>query len=133
MAEQQLPQYGTFAWNELATTDPETCKAFYGTLLGWEASEMPMPDGTYIVFSKNGTQMAGMMKIGPDWGEVPPHWLGYIAVEDVDASAAQVESLGGGIIMPPTDVPGIGRFSVIRDPAGAVVAIMTFQPMEEPQ
>ena len=131
MAEEHSPNYGSFAWNELATTNIDACRSFYSTLLGWEASEMPMEGMTYTVFSKGGKQVAGMMPIAPEWGEVPPHWLGYISVEDVDVSAGMVESLGGSILVPPTDIPTIGRFAVIKDPAGAVVSIMTFLPMPE--
>ncbi|MCZ7557458.1 MAG: VOC family protein [Bacteroidia bacterium] len=130
MAEQNVPTHGSFAWNELATNDVAACKSFYTDLLGWEAEDMPMGDGTYTVFKKGSQQLAGMMAIAPEWGPVPPNWMGYIAVDDVDEAASRVEGLGGGVIMPPTDIPNIGRFAVIKDPGGAVVSIMTFLPME---
>jgi predicted enzyme related to lactoylglutathione lyase len=121
---------GTFAWNELATNDVAACKDFYRDLLGWEARDLPMDGMSYTIFSKDGQDVGGMMAIAAEWGDVPPHWLGYIAVEDVDASAARVENLGGEVMVPPMDVPGVGRFSIIRDAGGAALAIMTFLPME---
>ncbi|MCR5879018.1 VOC family protein [Phenylobacterium sp. J367] len=62
---------------------------------------------------------------------VPPNWTSYVAVDDVDAAAAKATTLGGEVQVPPTDIPGIGRFAVIADPTGAVIAIMTPAPMDE--
>jgi hypothetical protein len=56
---------------------------------------------------------------------VPPHWLVYITVDDVDASADKVTKHGGKILMPAIDVPNVGRFVVIADPQGAAIALMT--------
>jgi len=126
MAEQKIPENGLFAWNELETTDTAACKTFYAELLGWEAEEMPMGEETYTIFKKDGKQVAGMMRILPEWGEIPSHWLGYVAVENVDALSERVPEIGGRVIVQPTDVPGIGRFAILSDPSGAVVSIMTF-------
>lgn len=123
-----MPGHGTFMWNELATTDPEACKAFYEKLLGWTAEEMPMPDmsGVYTVFKADGVEAAGMLKMdGEQFAGIPPHWLSYIQVDDVDAAVAQAQELGGSVKTPAIDVPGVGRFAVIADPSGAVVALMT--------
>ena len=55
---------------------------------------------------------------------MPPNWLPYFAVEDCDASAAKAQALGGGTVVAPTDVPEVGRFAILRDPQGAVFAII---------
>ena len=120
-------KHGTFGWNELATSDPAAAKQFFGQLLGWTYEEMPMPGGggSYVVASAGGTRVGGMFKMqGDNFKGVPPHWMGYITVSDVDGAAKKAASLGGKVCVPPTDIPGVGRFTVINDPTGAVVSLM---------
>ena len=123
MAEKS--KHGTFCWNELMTHDMGGARKFYTELLGWGASDMPMAGGQYTVFKAAEAQAGGMMKIDPKWGEVPSHWMAYITVDDVDASTKKAEKLGGKVIVQPTDIPTVGRFSVISDPTGATVGLIT--------
>jgi predicted enzyme related to lactoylglutathione lyase len=60
--------------------------------------------------------------------DASPHWLPYVRVDDVDATASRAERLGATIVMRPEDIPGIARFTVIRDPLGAVLAPMKPSP-----
>ena len=69
----------------------------------------------------------GMFEIQKEWGEVPPNWVVYFAVDDCDASAEKATSLGAKVLSPPTDVPEIGRFSVLQDPHGAAFAIIKLE------
>jgi predicted enzyme related to lactoylglutathione lyase len=128
MAETQTPPaVGTFCWNELMTTDVEKAKTFYTKLFGWTTREMDMgPSGKYTIFINQGKDIGGCMKNPPEAGGVPPHWLSYVAVSDVDASAGEVVALGGTLIVPPTDIPHVGRFAIINDPTGAAIAVITF-------
>jgi predicted enzyme related to lactoylglutathione lyase len=112
---------GIFCWNELMTTDVAGAKAFYGGLFGWRPQDKPMPDMTYTVFHRGTDQAAGLMK-HPMPG-APPAWLSYVQVENVDASAAKVPGLGGTVVVPPMDIPEIGRFAVATDPQGATFAL----------
>jgi predicted enzyme related to lactoylglutathione lyase len=114
---------GPFVWHELATTDANSCKKFYSKMFGWtsEDTEM-MPGFTYTMLKANGKEIGGMMQMTPEWGDVKPHWLQYVAVNDVDDAAQRAESLGGQISVPPHDIP-VGRFAVLRDPSGAAIAI----------
>ena len=122
MAEQTTTATSTFCWNELMTPDPEAAKRFYTQLLGWTSRESDLGEaGTYTIFSSGGKDCAGMMKT-PD-EHVPPTWLSYVTVEDVDASTSKAESLGAKICVPPTDIPDMGRFSVLTDPTGAAIAL----------
>lgn len=123
-------EHGTFCWNELMTTDVKAAGEFYSQLLGWSTEDWPgeMP---YTVFKSGDIQAGGMMARTPEMGEVPPHWMAYIAVDDVNALAEKVESLGGKIFVPPTDIPSVGRFAVIADPTGAAVGLMTFEKKPE--
>jgi predicted enzyme related to lactoylglutathione lyase len=118
-------QHGAFSWNELMTSDVAGAKTFYSALLGWDMEEhtMNMP---YTIAKLGEQQIGGIMAIPADAGKMPPMWGAYVTVDDVDAMVAQVESLGGNIIMPPTDIPDIGRFCVIQDPQGAVLSLITY-------
>jgi uncharacterized protein len=112
-------------WAELATTDDEAARSFYTKLTGWKAdvkSDGPMP---YTEWVNDGEVVGGMLRMtGDQWKGVPPYWATYFAVADCDASAARAASLGGSVKMPPMDIPKVGRFSVIADPAGAVFSII---------
>ncbi len=126
MAEQTPPTHGSFCWNELATSNAEACKEFYTQLFGWTANTSEIGGMNYTVFKSGEKDIGGMAQMTAEWGDPPPpaHWMGYVAVDDVDAMVARVESLGGRTCVPPTDIPTVGRFSVITDPSGAVVSII---------
>ena len=121
----EMPAHGTFCWNELMTTDADACKDFYGKLFGWQYKGGDVDGVPYSEIHRNGMPFGGMMKMGPEFGETPAHWMAYVAVDNVDATAAQVTELGGSICVPPTDIPNVGRFAVINDPTGATLSIIT--------
>jgi hypothetical protein len=118
-----------FCWHELMSNDVEKAKAFYGELLGWKTSEMTVGEhGSYTIFheTEGDPGIAGMMGMdGPEWEGIPPHWMMYIMVDDVDAQTARVTELGGNVCVPPTDIPNIGRFAVVQDPTGATFSLFT--------
>jgi predicted enzyme related to lactoylglutathione lyase len=123
-----IEEPNTLAWNELATTDTTRAGEFYAALLGWGLERQQYGPIDYTVFMQEGQMNGGMMAIAPDWGPVPPHWLVYFGVEDCDAAASRAADLGGSVHMPPTDIPRIGRFAMLRDPQGAVFAVIKFEP-----
>jgi uncharacterized protein len=113
---------GSFCWIELATSDQTAAKNFYGALFGWTPNDMPMGTGEfYTIFRLDGRDAAAGYTLRPDQvaQHVPPHWMLYIQVDNVDASAAKVQPLGGKVIVAPFDVFDAGRMSVIQDPTGA--------------
>jgi uncharacterized protein len=115
-------------WNELATTDTERAGAFYASLFGWSIETRPMGAGTYTTFTDSGAPRGGMMSIAPEWGPVPPHWKVYFAVTDCEGQTTLAQSLGGTVRLPPTDAAGVGRYSVLADPHGAVFAVIELLP-----
>ena len=125
------PKVGSFCWLELGTSDQTAAKKFYSNLFGWTAEDVPMaPDMPYTMFRKDGNDVGGayrLMKEQVD-AHVPPHWMLYVKVESVDASAAKAVKLGGQQIVPPTDIPNVGRFCLISDPAGASISLITLRP-----
>jgi predicted enzyme related to lactoylglutathione lyase len=118
-----MPAVGDFCWDELMTTDPHAAAKFYADLVGWTTEEMDMGEGgKYLMMKRGDVMAAGMMKMPPGV-DAPPHWLSYIHVADVDASTTKARELGATIHGEPRDIPEIGRFSVLQDPAGAVIAL----------
>ncbi|HXY57745.1 MAG TPA: VOC family protein [Methylocystis sp.] len=116
---------GKFVWHELLTTDLEAAAAFYRTVLGWETRDAGMSDHRYTLCSAGGTLVAGMMPT-PEEARVKgvsPCWTGYIAVDDVEAFVNRVVDAGGGLLRAADDIPGVGRFAVVKDPQGAVVIL----------
>lgn len=124
-----MPKHGEFCWNELATTNYESCKTFYTELFGWQIKENePVAGMTYNEISIDGKkQFGGMYQMGKEFGDAPSHWIAYVAVDDVDASAAKVTELGGSVCVPPTDIPNTGRFCVVNDPSGATFSLITLK------
>jgi predicted enzyme related to lactoylglutathione lyase len=119
-------QQGAFSWCELMTTDVDAAKKFYTELLGWETEDMSTEGMAYTVVKVAGEGVGGIMTIPPQAQGAPPHWGAYVTVADVDATAKRAEELGGKIFVPPTDIPDVGRFSVIQDPQGATLAVITY-------
>jgi hypothetical protein len=123
---------GKFIWYDVMTTEPKQGAAFYSHVVGWEAQEFPMGDGSpYTVFRKGSTMVAGLMAIPDEMRKagMKPCWSGYIAVDNVDAMAKRITEAGGTIQRPPTDIPNVGRFAVAADPGGGVFLI--FKPSSD--
>jgi uncharacterized protein len=123
-----LREPGSLTWTELSTRDTEAAKKFYTSLFGWKEKTSTGGGMTYTEFSAGDEPFAGMMEMNAQMVamHIPPHWLSYFQVADVDATASKARELGGSVAVPPMDIPGTGRFSVIQDPAGATFAL--YQP-----
>lgn len=121
-------QHGAFSWCELMTADTEAAKSFYGQLFGWTLKDVPMEGMTYTTLAAGGQEIGGMMSVSAPGvqGNPSPHWGVYVTVENVDASAKKAEELGATLLVPPMDIPNVGRFSVIQDPQGAVLSIIAY-------
>ena len=115
------PRVGTFVWDELYVKDPAAAAKFYGKVFGWTGKTNKEDTMQYWHWQNAGKDIGGMMALPRP--EVPPHWMGYIAVTDVDASTAKVKSLGGDVIMPAMDIEKVGKFSIVKDPSGAHFAL----------
>lgn len=126
---QLLGEPGTLGWTQMNARNPEPLKKFYPALLGWKVQDDAMPaamgGGFYTTFLKADGPAGGMMAMPPD-APAPSHWLSYFAVTNVDESTAKAGTLGANTYVPPMDIPGVGRFSVLADPQGATFALITF-------
>lgn len=123
----------TLGWTELLTTDDQKASEFYTKLFGWGKELMPslMEGSPYTLFQSENRPIAGMFKIPAEWGQVPPHWLVYFRVEDTDQTVQKATQQGASILAPPTDIPNIGRFSILIDPQGADFAVIKMFPQTQ--
>jgi predicted enzyme related to lactoylglutathione lyase len=120
-----VKQPGRFAWYELLTTDVAAATAFYGNVVGWAVKDASTPELAYTVVTAHDAPVAGLMDL-PEEGlrlGATPRWLGYIAVDDIDVTTAQIARLGGAILVSPTD-SNIGRISLVTDPQKATFALI---------
>lgn len=121
---ENTPPAGTILWCDLTVPDAAAIRDFYARVVGWRAEPVNM--GSYTDFNMlppdGGEAAAGICHARDANADVPPQWLVYIVVDDVDESAAECVKLGGTIVSAPRSMGG-GRFCVIRDPAGAVCAL----------
>jgi predicted enzyme related to lactoylglutathione lyase len=124
-----VSESGALLWNELNTRDPEAAKAFYSDVFGWGFEERQFETGTYNTLKVGESTAGGMIDItgrAPD--EVPAHWLVYFAVDDTDAMVTKATDSGGSVALAAFDITGVGRIAILKDPFGAVFAVMTPDP-----
>ena len=119
-------QHGDFVWYELMTSDVDAAAGFYAALVGWRSRPFEDSPIGYRLFSAGDSDVAGLMTIPPEASAagMRPCWLGYIGVDDVDAASKKIVEAGGTQHMPPTDIPGVGRFAMLADPQGALFYLM---------
>lgn len=124
MMPEQQP--GSILWTDLTVEDAERVRTFYSAVVGWAFSPVPM--GGYSDYSMttphDGQAVAGICHARGVNAGLPAQWLVYIAVRDLDASMQQCVQHGGTVIAPARTMGAYGRFCVIRDPAGAVAALI---------
>lgn len=107
---------GAMCWNELYTPDIKKAKQFYSDLFGWTYETDP--DNDYLMIKNNGRSNGGMMPITPEMMGMPPCWMVYFTVADIEASVKRAAELGGSVHLPPMKV-GVGTIAMIAEPAGA--------------
>lgn len=124
-----------FVWYELNTTAPAAAPAFYAAVAQWGLQKFE--HGDYQMWTTARGPIGGLMLLPEEAKAMgaPPHWMGYVGVENVDETAARVTSLGGKIYVPPKTIAGAGRFAVFADPQGAAFSVHSFEqpmPRKEP-
>ena len=125
-----MTEQSPFIWQELVTPDQTSSGAFFSRLFGWTRKQVDAGQfGIYTLFQKNGQDVAGMMNPTPDTPVKGSYWHSYIAIEDAEESARQARLLGGSVVVPPHDVPDVGRVCVVADPTGAIAHLM--QPLKQ--
>jgi len=118
---------GRWVWHELMTSQPEPAEGFYSQVIGWGVESWPdaPPDQPYHVWMSGAGPVGGVMKL-PEEAQAqgaPPHWLSYVAVEDVDGTVGRAVGLGATAVLPGMDIEKVGRIAVLQDPQGAMFAL----------
>jgi uncharacterized protein len=132
---QPRPLQGSHIWYELMTTDPDAAGKFYGAVVGWEIGERLPGDQDYRMIGRSDGGFAGgvfgLKQEQLDHG-ARPMWLGYIGVDDVDATVRRIEAKGGKGLMAAFDIPQ-GRIAMVADPQGNPFYVMKpIPPAEKP-
>jgi len=132
MTSHDVSKQGEFSWHELYTTDHEAAFEFYRQIAGWERlGEVDMgPRGKYLLWGRGGKQLGGMMTTPPgmktpDGRDVPPAWMYYVTVTDLDGALARAKGKGARVLNGPMEVPGGQRIVQLMDPQGAAFALVT--------
>ena len=129
MTSQQENAIGTMGWADLTVGDAGKVKEFYAAVVGWKTTEVAMGDySDFCMVSPAGDAVAGICHARGENAKLPPQWLIYWYVEDLDRSLTECAERGGKVIMQPKSYGGQGRYCVIQDPSGAAVAL--FQKAE---
>jgi uncharacterized protein len=126
--------HGRFVWHELITTDMEHAKTFYGGVLGWGTQDVSMPSMAYSLFTVGEASVSGLVNLPEDARKMGarPRWIGYVGVDDVDATTDLIEQLGGVVHVPPMDFFNFSRFAVVADPQSATFGLISWLRRSQP-
>jgi predicted enzyme related to lactoylglutathione lyase len=116
---------GIVSWNELMTRDAQASAKFYTTLFGWKREDMDMGGYTYSMFASNGRPVAGMFALPAEAESMPGMWMGYVTVENLEASLEKAQQLGAKIHKEITTIQ-MGKFAILADPQGAIIGLWQF-------
>lgn len=120
---QPKPPVGSIGWIDLTVPNADEVRDFYAQVTGWQPEPLDMGGySDYNMTSQDGTLRAGVCHARGGNASMPPQWMIYIVVEDLDASLARCAEMGGKVIVPARSM-GEARYCVIQDPAGAVAAL----------
>ena len=123
---------GLIEWTDITVPDAETLRDFYTNVVGWKFEEVPMSGySDYAMTTPNniGAPVAGICHAKGENTNLPPVWLVYLNVYDIEASRKTCASLGGKLLTDVKVMPNYGKFCVIEDPQGAVSAL--FEPIDD--
>jgi predicted enzyme related to lactoylglutathione lyase len=125
MSDDSKPAVGSIGWIDLTVEDAPGVRDFYARVVGWKPQAVPMGeyDDFNMTLPESGTPAAGVCHHRGSNVGIPPQWMIYITVADLDASVVACREGGGEVVYGPKDMGSHGRFCVIRDPAGAVAGL----------
>jgi len=118
---------GTFVWHEQVSSDPARAQAFYGELFGWGTEVFKPGEADYAMIAAGGQMHGGFGKALE--GAPPPHWLGHVRVEKLEAAIERAQNAGGRLAAGPFEMSEVGRIAIVRDPQGAYVSL--YEPQTE--
>lgn len=118
-------EVGSVGWLDLTVEDAGTVRTFYENVVGWSSSGVEMKGYEDFVMLTPGEQapVGGVCHARGPNADIPPYWIVYFMVENLDQSVAAVESGGGAVVSGPRSMGTTGRYCIIRDPAGAYAGL----------
>jgi predicted enzyme related to lactoylglutathione lyase len=119
-------QPGALVWNELASPDLDASAKFYSDMFGWTTQPLEDSPQPYLVVMNGDNSNGGMRLLSEEDAHVPPHWLPYFGIDDLDRGLAKTKELGGTVVGGPIDI-GIAKIGIVQDPQGAMFAIYAGQ------
>lgn len=127
----------SFFWYELMTTDPEGARDFYADVVGWRPQAWEGTDlagAPYIVMNAGERGVGGIMTLPDGAGAMGlrPAWAGYIYAAETDTATQALKEAGAKVHREPADIPGVGRFSVVADPQGAMFMLLSPNGPDQP-
>ncbi len=133
MSQESAPnsQLGKILWRDLTVDDAPAIRDFYKAVIGWEHRDHPMDDyhDYDILQADTGEVVTGIINRRGVNATLPPVWLLYVGVEDVEESMRVCERMGGKVLVSPSSAVA-HRYAVIQDPAGAIIGIMQVDGMQ---
>jgi predicted enzyme related to lactoylglutathione lyase len=116
---------GSIGWLDLTVENAVAVRDFYRAVVGWEVDEVEMGGYSDFVMKDpiSGEAVAGVCHARGPNRDLPAVWLAYLRIPDLAAAVARVSALGGAVVAPPRDLGAMGRFAVVRDPAGSAIAL----------
>jgi predicted enzyme related to lactoylglutathione lyase len=124
---------GDWCHIETLTADTERAKRFYGDVFGWKFEDIPGADYVNVKTSEDGIE-GGIGGLAQATATAPPSTSGvfvYLLAPDMDATLAAIERAGGEVVIPKTDVFGMGEFAHFRDPDGNLIGLWRDEPAAE--
>jgi predicted enzyme related to lactoylglutathione lyase len=127
------PRTGLIKWADLTVDNAEAVADFYQAVVGWNAVGLPVEGREDFLMShpETGDPTAGICHQAGSLEGLPQQWLVYVTVDDLDDSIAACSAHGGKVVFGPRDSESIGRWCVVEDPAGAVMALTELTPGED--
>ena len=123
--EPVVAEPGTIVWADLTVPDAAGLRAFYEQVVGWDTAPHDMGDYyDFDVKDGSGRTVAGLCHARGENANIPPVWVVYVQVENVNAAANRCVELGGRIVDGPREMGGVD-FCLLEDPAGAVLAVVS--------
>jgi uncharacterized protein len=120
------PAEGALAFTELASEDPHATERFLKAVFGWKFRTVPLPLGEYLAY-QTPEGRGGVRPVRPNEAATS---ISYVQVRDLKEAQSRVERAGGTIVLPPVDLPGMGRFFWFRVPGGPLLACWQDLPAE---
>ncbi|MCX6155675.1 MAG: VOC family protein [Candidatus Kapabacteria bacterium] len=117
-------EHGSFCWFEHGSHSADNSMLFYSKVFGWSSKKEQMAGMDYTTILNGVDGIGGVYTFNENMQDVPPNWLVYFAINDIDAACEKIISFGGSVIMPKMHIEGVGAFGIFTDNQGGVFGLL---------